>query len=94
MEDTKELNTPWLRLGAWVESHTSPRQFLLMLSLAVGVGAAIAAQTLKWLIHEIEFLLTHRFDVTQSNGLFLVYPVVGIMLTALFIRYLVRDDIG
>ena len=46
MEDTKELNTPWLRLGAWVESHTSPRQFLLMLSLAVGVGAAIAAQTL------------------------------------------------
>ena len=94
MEDTKELNTPWLRLGAWVESHTSPRQFLLMLSLAVGVGAAIAAQTLKWLIHEIEFLLTHRFDVTQSNGLFLVYPVVGIMLTALFIRFLVRDDIG
>lgn len=94
MEETKEQTTPWLRLGAWVESHTSPRQFLLMLSLAVGVGAAIAAQALKWLIHNIEYLLTHRFDVTQSNGLFLVYPVVGIMLTALFIRYVVRDDIG
>lgn len=39
-------------------------------------------------------MLTSQFDVTQSNWLFLVYPVVGIYLTALFIKYVVRDDIG
>lgn len=81
-------------VAAWCEAHLSQRQFLLLLSLAVGLGAGLAAYMLKWLIHEIEFLLTARFDVTQSNGLFLVYPVVGILLTALFIKYVVRDDIG
>lgn len=82
------------RVAAWCEAHLSPRQFVLLLSFMVGIGAAVAACILKWLIHEIEYLLTSRFDVTQSNWLFLVYPVVGIYLTALFIRYVVRDDIG
>ena len=64
------------------------------MALLVGVGCALAAQMLKILIHEIEHMLTSQFDVTQSNWLFLVYPVVGIYLTALFIKYVVRDDIG
>ncbi len=80
--------------AAWCEEHLSRQQFILLLSFMVGVGTAIAAQTLKWLIHNIEYLLTSRFDITQSNWLFLVYPVIGIFLTALFIRYVVRDDIG
>lgn len=82
------------RVAAWCEAHLSQRQFVLLLSFIVGIGAAVAACILKWLIHEIEYLLTSKFDVTQSNWLFLVYPVVGIYLTALFIRYVVRDDIG
>lgn len=79
---------------SYLASHLSHRQFLLLLSFLVGVGAAIAAWVLKWLIHEIETLLTSQFDVSQSNWLYLVYPVIGIYLTALFIKYIVRDDIG
>lgn len=60
----------------------------------VGIGTALAAQILKWLIHEIETMLTAQFDITHANWLFLIYPVIGIFLTALFIRYIVRDDIG
>lgn len=81
-------------LNHWCELHLSKRQFLLLLSFLVGVGAAFAAQSLKWLIHEIEYLLTSQFDVTRANWLFLVYPVVGVLLTSLFIRYVVRDNIG
>ena len=51
---------------------------MLLLSLAVGVAASLAAQLLKWLIEEIKFLLTYQFDATQANRLYLVYPVVGI----------------
>ncbi len=72
----------------------SEKQFILILALLVGIGSALAAQLLKFLIHEIEFILTSQFDVTKSNWLFLVYPVIGIYLTALFIKYIVRDDIG
>ena len=82
------------KLIAWCEKRLSKRQFILLLSFLVGVGAALAAQLLKWLIHTIETLLTSQFDVTSSNWLFLVYPVVGIFLTALFIKYVVRDNIG
>ncbi|MGN0086821.1 MAG: chloride channel protein [Alloprevotella sp.] len=82
------------RAADWVHAHCSQRQFILLLSLLVGVGAALAAQTLKFLIHEIEHLLTSGHDVTRANWIFLVCPVVGIFLTALFIKYIVRDDIG
>ena len=46
------------------------------------------------LIHQIQYLLTYRFDATGSNALYLVYPVIGIFLTGLFVRYVVKDDIS
>ena len=55
---------------------------------------AIASWLLKSLIEGIKHVLTNSFDVTQMNWLYLVYPVIGIFLTALFIKYIVRDDIG
>jgi len=54
----------------------------------------LAAHLLKWLIEETKHLLTHSFDVSGFNGLYLLYPVIGIFITALIIKYLVRDDIG
>ena len=82
------------RIAAWREKNLSQRQFIMILSFLVGILTALAAWVLKWIIHEIEFLLTNSFDDTKAHGLFLVYPVAGIYLTALFIKYVVRDDIG
>ena len=72
----------------------SPRQFTLVLALVVGVLTAGAALLLKTLIAQIEHMLTHQFNVQESNWLYLVYPVVGIYLTMLFVHYVVRADIG
>lgn len=72
----------------------TPRRFILILSLLVGVFTAAAGLMLKWLIHQIQYLLTHQFDVEGANWLYLLYPVVGIFLTMLFVQYVVRDDIG
>lgn len=74
--------------------HLNKRQFLLVLSFVVGMGAALAAYLLKWLITTIEHLLTSGFSITSAQGLYLVYPAVGILVCALFIRFVVRDDIG
>lgn len=82
------------KLTVWMSKHLSQKQFILILAFLVGLGSAVAAQILKLLIHEIEYILTSQFDVTRANWLFLVYPVVGIYLTALFIKYVVRDNIG
>ena len=70
------------------------RRFMLLLAFAVGICTAFAGLFLKWFIAQIQFLLTHQFSIKESNLLYLLYPVVGIFLTSVFIRRVVRDDIG
>ncbi len=78
----------------WRRRHFSEGSFVLLISLLVGIFTACAGLLLKWIIGQIEDLLTHEFVVTGANWLYLVYPVIGIWLTMLFIKYIVRDDIG
>ena len=82
------------RFIAWREKHISQNQFILILSLVVGVLSAFAAYALKHLIHFIQHLLTGNFDAHSFNWLYLVYPVIGILVTGIFIRRVVRDDIS
>ena len=81
-------------LIAWQRTHFHGNRFMLMLAFFVGVLTALAGLLLKWLIHQIEYLLTNHFSITGANWLYLLYPVVGILITGLFVRYVVRDDIG
>ena len=66
----------------------------MLVSFLVGIFTACAGLLLKWLIGQIEELLTREFVETGANWLYLVYPVIGIWLTMLFIKYIVRDDIS
>lgn len=67
---------------------------MIILALIVGFFAAVAAFILHWIINQIVLLLTSQFDRTGANWLYLVYPVVGIYLTSLFVRYIVKDNIS
>lgn len=78
----------------WREQKISEKQFILIISFAVGILTAFAALLLKFLIHTIQNFLTDNFSSTGANYLYLIYPVVGIFLTGLFVRYIVKDDIG
>lgn len=82
------------KLIVWSKRSIKESRFMLLLSLIVGVLTAFAGLFLKWLIGQIQFMLTHQFSITSSNVLYLIYPVAGIFLTSVFIRRIVRDDIG
>ncbi len=82
------------RFIEWRERQISQNQFILILSFVVGVLASLAAFILKHFIEFIQHLLTSGFDSDSFNWLYLIYPVVGIFITGLFIRNIVRDDIG
>ena len=85
----------WLkRLHSWRVEHVSDRMFLLVLAFLVGLLSAVAAYMLHSIINLIVALLTSQFSRTSANWLYLVYPVIGIYLTSLFVRYVVRDDIS
>ena len=91
MSDTKN----WLsRLHEWRIKHVSDKMFIIVLALMVGFFAAVAAFILHSLINQISGLLTSQINDTKANWLYLVLPVVGIYLTSLFVRYVVRDDIS
>lgn len=83
-----------VRIINWRREHVGDRAFLLILSVVVGLLSACAALLLKFLIHFIQKLLTDGFDASEANWLFLVFPVVGIFLSGLFISRIVRDDIS
>lgn len=78
----------------WMTERFSSRQIVLGLSLIVGLCTGLVAFVLKWGIEEVRMLLTEHINTSQMSWLYLVYPAVGILLTALFIRYVVRDDIS
>ena len=77
------------RLDAWRQRHVSDRELVL-----VGFLASLAAYVLHFIIHEIKDLITSGFQVATINWLYLLYPVIGIWLTSLFVKYVVRDNIS
>lgn len=79
---------------AWRQRHLSDKQFTLLLAFLVGAFAAIAAYILHSLIHCIQSLVMRGIEVESYNWLYLVLPVVGIWLTMLFVKYVVRDNIS
>jgi chloride channel protein, CIC family len=82
------------KMIAWREEHISHRQFLLILSLVIGVFAAFAAFLLKSSIHFIQHLLIENFSRNTVNYWYLVFPAIGILITSLFVRKIVKDDIS
>lgn len=92
--EEKGTETLLNRFNLWRKDHISERQFILILSLIVGVFTSFAAIVLKWLIEYIHGLISGSLAVSEENYSLLLYPVIGIFLSGLFIRYIVRDDIG
>ena len=90
----KEKRSLFQRFLLWREKNIKEKQFILILSFLVGIFTAITALILKMLIHWIQNFLTNNFNTTEANYLYLVYPVVGIFLAGLFVRYVVKDDIS
>ncbi|HOL30113.1 MAG TPA: chloride channel protein, partial [Paludibacteraceae bacterium] len=89
--DWKEI---YLQAINWREKHIKERQFILILSFLTGIFAALAAFVLKMAIHSVQSLVTESFNRESLNYLYLITPAVGIIITSLFVRHIVKDDIS
>ena len=95
MEASVERKLSWTeKLLNWRNQYVSDKQFTLILAFFIGLFASVAAFVLHWIIREIQLLLTAGFNITSANWLYLVFPVIGIFLTSVFVRRVVRDDIS
>ncbi len=82
------------KIVAWRIANISERNFIYLLSILTGLLSGVAAIVLKNLIHFVAKKLTHWFAVDGISYLYLVYPLIGIFLTVLFVKFIVKDKIG
>lgn len=92
----KIQKTPqWLiRFLVWRERHIKEKTFVIILAFIVGLLCGFAALLLKWLIHFIASIVTSHATINEGNYTYLIFPMIGIVLAGLFVRYVVRDNIS
>ena len=81
------------RARKWRETHIKEKTFVVVLALVVGAVSGLAAVLLKFLIGFIAGILTKHVHISEGNYEFLVFPVVGILLAGLYVRYIIKYDI-
>lgn len=98
MEPEVLINEPKETLGdrlyKWRTTHLSERQSTIILAFLIGFLASVAAFLLHSLIHEIQTLLRTGITSDSFNWTFLIFPIIGVYLTSLFVKYLVKDNIS
>ena len=82
------------RVIEWRERHISEKQLVLLLSFFVGCFSALAAIVLKTFIHFIQWFIEEHLIAGEHTWWYLICPMIGIALSALFVRYIVKDDIS
>ena len=70
------------------------KNVMMILSLVVGIFCGLAAVVLKLAIEFIHHHLISLSDKGAYNVLNLIYPGIGMLLAMLFVRYVVKDNIG
>jgi len=75
-------------------SGISEKNLIYILSFFVGLVSGTAAFILKNFIHYVSYFLTRHFKASTESYFYLAYPMIGIFITVLIVKYLVRDDIS
>lgn len=86
---------PWIdRFFVWRQKHVSDRNFILVLCVIIGLLASIAAVVLKTSVHYLEYWVRNTPGMYMEGLMLLLFPLIGILITVLYIRYFVKDDIS
>ncbi|MFY0599835.1 MAG: chloride channel protein [Cyclobacteriaceae bacterium] len=83
-----------MKFLVWRLKHLSDNNFILIVASVIGLVAGLAAVTLKSTVHFIHVLLQQNLDITKISYLYLIYPMIGIFLTVVIRRYILRDTPG
>lgn len=83
-----------LYLGRRMFRDIPEREKLLVLSLLVGICSGLAAVLLQSLVHFIQHTLTAHTDSRIGSLLYLVLPGVGMLISLIFIKYFIKDNVG
>ncbi len=69
------------------------KQLMIVLSVIVGFLVGILAVIMKNAVFFVRKLLTGGFDVEYFNYWYVIYPGIGILLTVIFIKFILRKPV-
>ena len=83
------------KINRWRQTHISEKQFMFILSIPTGFLAGLSAIIIKKLAH---FIRDYFYNIATHEDhyglLFFILPAIGILLTILFCRYVLKRDVG
>ncbi len=77
----------------WRLRHISNRQFMMFLSILVGIASGLGAVAIKNSVHFISGLVQSVINYDGPTYIFLISPIIGILLTVLFIKYVLKRPV-
>lgn len=90
----KYISTLPGKLLRFTNEHLSNQKFLMLLSALIGFLAGLVAVTIKNLTHFIQLLLEDELIANYHNAFYFIFPVIGLALTILIIKFGIKKDIG
>lgn len=83
-------------LNSWIHAlqRLGQQRLILILSVVVGILSGLAAVILKNTIYLTRDLIQRIMEQGTLGFLYLALPGIGIIITVLYIKYFVKDDIG
>jgi chloride channel protein, CIC family len=80
------------QLLIWRIKNISDKQFIIFLSVLVGILGGLSSVLIKNLVHLIRFLLIHNLAVPTHSYLLFVFPIIGILLVTILLRYILKRE--
>jgi len=90
MQKGKRLLIKFLK---WRYKHISNKQFINIASAVIGLLTGLAAVTIKNLTHFIQELLEGEFIREIHNLFYFIFPIIGLFLVLLSIKYIVKKPV-
>jgi CIC family chloride channel protein len=81
----------WRKFLIWRMRHVSNQTFILVLSAVVGIAAGMTALLLKTAVYRGREFLLEGINWSYQNYLFFLYPMIGVGLTLVFKKFIIRD---
>jgi CIC family chloride channel protein len=89
-----KIHSFFIHLIRRITERLDHRQQMYLLSLITGITSGLAAVLLKNIVHLTLKFVSHQQDISHINYLYFIFPLLGILLTVLFVRIFIRDEMG
>ncbi len=77
----------------WRNKHISTKNFVLILSVLIGISSGFVAVIIKNLVKIMHGLLNGFLVEDANRYLYFLYPIIGLAFTVIFIRFILRKSV-